>query len=263
MTKPFTFPFGQPLVKVHQTDTATNKKVFVLGVYASAVHAKWIGADNKEKVKALAVASEPYIFWHGFNAQEMINSINIPKELGRLEVPSDKSLNGPSSIALDNLFLVPLGFERKDAWLCDLLPESRVNPSQRKAIDLHYTPSLIEQYGLAPASIPDFDESEIERNAEQRKLEILAELEASGANTVVLLGDMPIRWFLNGFDKQYSKLSQFGNTKDTYGQKHPIEINNKMYDVIPLCHPRNAAKLGTYSQIWADLHDNWVKTNIQ
>lgn len=72
---------------------------------------------------------------------------------------------------------------------------------------------------------------------------------------------MPIRWFLNRFAKHYSKLSQFGNTKDTYGQKHPIEINNRVYDVIPLCHPRNAAKLGTYSQIWANLHDNWVKEN--
>jgi hypothetical protein len=47
-----TFPFGQPVRKVEQMDRS-SKKVFVLGVYASAVHAKWIGSDGKEKVRAL------------------------------------------------------------------------------------------------------------------------------------------------------------------------------------------------------------------
>jgi len=52
------YPFGSTLKKVEQQDKSP-KKVFVLGVYASAVHAKWIGADGKLKVTALAVASEP------------------------------------------------------------------------------------------------------------------------------------------------------------------------------------------------------------
>jgi hypothetical protein len=52
-----TFPFGQPAEALVQQDREP-KKVFVLGVYASAVHARWIGADERDRVKALAVASE-------------------------------------------------------------------------------------------------------------------------------------------------------------------------------------------------------------
>ena len=36
-----TFPFGQPVQKVVQTDRRP-KSVLVLGVYASAVHARWV-----------------------------------------------------------------------------------------------------------------------------------------------------------------------------------------------------------------------------
>jgi hypothetical protein len=257
--KEFYFPFGQKLSKVQQKDISGDKHVFVLGVYASAIHAKWIGADNKVKVRALAVASEPEIFWKGEDAEQKIKLIKIPHELGRLELPTDKSLNGPSGNALDNLFLAPLGYKRKQAWLCDLLPESRVNMSQKKALNKFYTKEIVEKYNFPTPAIPDFDEKEIERHSEKRKLEILSELEASGAKTLVLLGDHPIRWFLNLFDNKYSKLSQFGTTNETYGKKHEIKINNKLYSVIPLCHPRNASKLGTYSKQWFDLHEYWVK----
>ena len=61
------FPFGEKVRKVAQEDR-TPKEVFVLGVYASAVHARWVDADGKTVVKALAVASEPYIFWRGEGA---------------------------------------------------------------------------------------------------------------------------------------------------------------------------------------------------
>lgn len=253
------FPFGQKLTKVEQTDKAPNKKVFVLGVYASAVHARWLDKDRKQKVTAMAVAGEPYIFWRGDNAEQIISSIIIPKELGKLEQPTNKLMNGPSSIALDNLFLEPLGYNREQSWLCDLLPESRVNPDQRKVLNMFYNHEITSKYNLPPANIPDFDEGEIKRKSKQRHLEILKELEASGANTLILLGDFPIRWFLNFFVNKYSKLSNFGNTKETYGRRHNIMINNKSYSVIPLCHPRNAARLGRYSKKWAELHDNWVK----
>ena len=53
-----TFPFGQPIVSLAQSDRSP-KRVFILGVYASAVHARWVGEDGRSIVKALAVASEP------------------------------------------------------------------------------------------------------------------------------------------------------------------------------------------------------------
>ena len=107
----YTFPFGQPLQPVIQTDRSP-KKVFVLGVYASAVHARWIGPDSKPKINALAVASEPYIFWKGEGCDEIVRKIRIPKGLGHLE-PAAAMYNGPSGITLDSCFLSPLGLNRK------------------------------------------------------------------------------------------------------------------------------------------------------
>lgn len=250
------FPFGQKLTKVQQTETTPNKEVFVLGVYASAVHAKWLDKDGKIKVQALAVASEPEIFWKGEGVEEIIGKIDIPKEVGKL-IPANKNLNGPSGVALDDLFLKPLGYSREQAWLCDLLPESRVNPNQQKAVKMYN--DIAGQYGLPISTIPEFREDEIKENAVQRHLELLEELEKSGAKTIILLGDLPIRWFLHFFDKR-TKLSQFGNSQETYGQRHDILINDKTYSVIPLCHPRNAARLGAFSKTWAELHDGWVRT---
>ena len=131
-----TFPFGEPVRLVEQENRST-KRVFVLGVYASAVHARWVGADgrplgvprgtpqakrSRQIVRALAVASEPYIFWRGDGAEEIVKGIRIPAEFGVLEV-ADRRMNGPSGIALDEGILAPLGVSRDDAWLCDLVPQ--------------------------------------------------------------------------------------------------------------------------------------------
>jgi hypothetical protein len=71
---------------------------------ASAVHARWIDANGKQLVAALAVASEPDIFWTGENAEQIINGIHVPKEAGRLVVPG-RNLNGPSGKTLDQNIL--------------------------------------------------------------------------------------------------------------------------------------------------------------
>jgi uracil-DNA glycosylase len=260
-SRPLYFPFGQELKRVQQSDR-TPKKIFVLGVYASAVHARWVGADGREKIKAFAVASEPCIFWKGEKAEQIIATITIPNQLGKLTIPTDKKLNGPSGIALDELFLRPLGFEREDSWLCDLLPESRINPQQRKAINKHYNAEIFNKFNLTAATIPDFDEGELERQSATRQIEILEELVASKAETLILLGDIPIYWFLRFHHKRYSKLSQFGETRETYGKPHELRINDRSYNVVPLCHPRNAARLGTYGAKWASLHDMWKPEKI-
>lgn len=63
---------------------------------------------------------------------------------------------------------------------------------------------------------------------------------------------------LHFFDKR-TKLSEFGYSQETNGERHDILINNKTYSVIPLCHPRNAARLGAHSSNWADWHKAWVE----
>lgn len=252
----YNFPFGQALRKVAQKDK-TPKKTFVLGVYASAVHARWVDTNGKQKVAAMAVASEPDIFWRGENAEQIIAKIKIPEQLGQLLVPRDQRLNGPSGRALDRLFLEPLGLDRSSTWLCDLLPESRVNEKQRRALNKHYSKEMIHEFGLPQATIPDFDKAEL--NSRWRREEILEELEASQAETLLLLGDLPIYWFLRFHDKRFSRLAQFGESDLTYGSVHEISINNKTYKVIPLCHPRQADRLGTSTDKWGNLHEEWMK----
>ena len=107
----------------------------------------------------MAIASEPEIFWTGENAEEIISSIQIPEELGRLTIPRDENLNGPSGRVLDNKYLKPIGLTRDNAWLCDLLPQSRLNQNQIKAIEKHYTKEIIDRFGLSPVTIPKFKKS--------------------------------------------------------------------------------------------------------
>ena len=251
------FPFGQPLKKVQQTDR-TPKEVFVLGVYASAVHAQWNAPDGKIKVRALAVASEPYIFWKGDNAVNIIKGIEINKALGEL-IPAAANLNGPSGNTLDSQYLYPLGYSRDDAWLCDLLPYSRLNLNQAKAIEDNYT-VIAERLKLPKCNIPKL--SKIDLNNSDRRAEILSELQMSEASTVLLLGDLPIKHFLSYYSK-YKKLSDFHTISRKYGDNVEIKIEGKIYQVIPLVHPRQAGNLGFSSKDWSAYHNNWVIENLR
>lgn len=248
-----TFPFGQSVQEVVQTDR-TPKKVFVLGVYASAVHARWMNKEGKTVVNALAVASEPYIFWRGEDAESIIQRIAMPKELGKL-VPAKQEFNGPSGIALDNLILNPLGVERNQAWLCDLVPHSCVNPSQGKAIEREYLP-IIQRFNLTEPSVPPVPNQPTD---EGRRKAILNEIIESEARFLILLGDKPIQWFLSYFNEHWNKLSDFGRDGLSYGQLHNTNLSGKKIKVLPLAHPRQIAKLGQSSAAWYELHNKWLQ----
>ncbi len=246
------FPFGQKLHPLVQEDKSP-KKVFVLGVYASAVHARW--KNNGQIIcQALAVASEPRIFWDGNieEARDIIKSIAMPKELGTLE-PAGTQLNGPSAKVLDENILAPLGFSRKEAWLCDCLPETRLNPSQVKAIREKYNP-LIEEYGLNPVTIPTRPSTFCNK---ERSREITDELMQSQADLLVLLGDIPIAQYLKKVaDVPFSTLGEY---VDLYGYGNPVEImvNGKNIKVLPLAHPRQIGALGAHSEKWFLAHKEW------
>lgn len=248
----YLFPFGQKLHPLVQEDKSP-KKVFVLGVYASAVHARW-KKDNKIICQALAVASEPRIFWDGNveEAKAIIGSIPMPADLGHLE-PAGKQLNGPSAKVLDDHILAPLGFTRQDAWLCDLLPETRLNPSQSKALREKYEP-LMEHYGLNPVTIPKRPSKFCD---EARSKEITAELMASEAGMLVLLGDIPIGQYLKKVaEVPFSTLQEY---VDLYGYGNPTEwmVGRKKIQVLPLAHPRQIGALGAHSEKWCQTHMEW------
>lgn len=247
-----TFPFGQPVQEVVQKDR-TQKGVFVLGVYASAVHARWINVNGKTVVNSLAVASEPYIFWRGENADSIIQKIVIPKNLGVL-IPAKQEFNGPSGMALDNLILNPLGLDRQLVWLCDLVPHSCANPSQIKAIEREYVP-VVPKYGLAKHTVPPVPNSLTDGI---RRRAIMEEIIESESRVLILLGDMPIKWFLTYFDDRWKKLSDFEREAKSYGQLHKARMGSKEIYVLPLAHPRQIAKLGVSSVVWHETHERWL-----
>ena len=249
------FPFGQEVHPVVQEDR-TPKKVFVLGVYASAVHAKW-EKDGKVICQALAVASEPRIFWNGDEkeAKSIIEKIYVPKDVGEL-VPAGKHLNGPSAKVLDEKILAPLGFERKDAWLCDLLPETRLNQSQVKAVKYKYNP-LIEQYRLNAVTIPQRPNVFC---GEARCKEIVSELMKSEAKLLILLGDKPIKEFLTKVaDVSYDSLQKYVDLFG-YGNTSEVVINGNAIQVMPLAHPRQIGGLGRHSEKWNQAHMKWYES---
>ena len=252
----YLFPFGQELHPLIQQDQ-TEKKVFVLGVYASAVHAKW---KNKNKIisQALAVASEPRIFWDGDpeEAWEIIKKIEIPPEVGYLE-PASRQLNGPSAKVLDEDILAQLGYSRERAWLCDMLPETRLNPNQVKVIREKYDP-VAEQYHLNAVTIPLRPDTFCDA---KRCEEITDELLRSNADTFVLLGDLPIKQYLNKVAPvDFSSLAEH---TEKYGYGHPVltTIKGKTLNVIPLAHPRQIGALGAHSERWFNEHIKWEKSN--
>lgn len=250
----YRFPFGERLHRLVQEDR-TPKKVFVLGVYASAVHALWM-KDGKIKCRAMAVASEPRIFWNGNEdeAREIIGRIKIPSELGTLS-PAERSKNGPSAKVLDEQILAPLGFSRKDAWLCDLMPESRINKDQKKAIERCYN-EYIGKYHLNPVTVPERKSNFCDA---KRAQEILKEIEESDARLLVLLGDIPIKQFLKRVaDIPYSSLQEY---VDLYGYGNPtdVTIKGKTIKVLPLAHPRQIGALGYHSETWYRMHQEWEK----
>lgn len=248
----YLFPFGQELHPLVQEDKSP-KKVFVLGVYASAVHARW-KKDGQIICQALAVASEPRIFWDGNvdEAKRIIEAVVMPSELGVLE-PAGKQLNGPSAKVLDENILAPLGYTRADAWLCDCLPETRINSSQSRVIKERYNP-LIERYNLNPVTIPNRPTAFCDK---KRAEEITEELMGSQAEILVLLGDIPIAQYLKKVaDVPYATLGEY---VDLYGYGKATEtiINGKTIKVLPLAHPRQIGALGAHSERWCKVHREW------
>ena len=252
----YIFPFGQKLHPLVQEDQSP-KNVFVLGVYASAVHARW-KRNGQIVCQALAVASEPRIFWDGNSeeAKSIIGSIPIPKELGTLE-PAGKNLNGPSAKVLDECILAPLGFTRQDAWLCDCLPETRLNPSQIKAIREKYEP-LMDEFHLPKVTIPARPNAFCNQD---RSMEITEELMQSKAGLLVLLGDIPITQYLNRVaDVPYRTLGEYVELYG-YGNPSDVVIGGKTIRVLPLAHPRQVGALGTHSEKWYFAHQEWMQRN--
>ena len=167
-------------------------------------------------------------------------------------------LNGPSGVTLDDAFLSPLlrsqGVGREEAWLCDLLPESRCNAKQAEAIKREYVPRM-ERFGLPAYEYPPVP-SELADATRIGEIEQEV-LEASPA-IVVTLGDLPLKWFASKYGA-HSNLAAYGETERDYGRLHRIEIGGHRTLLLPLVHPRQAGRLGSHSPKWSVLHTYWTR----
>jgi uracil-DNA glycosylase len=125
-----------------------------------------------------------------------------------------------------------------------------VNPKQQAAIDRDYLP-LVKGHGLPTPSVPKVPKVLAD---DARRQAILGELRESQAPLLILLGDQPIKWFLRHFDRRWTKLSDFG----VYGKRHQVKLDGVEIEVLPLAHPRQAAKLGMSSEEWFEKHEEWI-----
>jgi len=246
------FPFGNPVKKVEQKERI-SRRVFVLGVHSSAINVRWITHDEKTFVMALAIDNEPDIYWRGSPAfiNRIIRRLNFPEELGTL-IPAHKDLNGAEGRALDYNLLGPLGLERTDTWLCNLIPFAIANKSQRKAIRKYMFHK--DRFKLpVPTIKPDVIKSKlIDRN---RIEEIAEEIIESKAELIITLGDLPLHHFVKHFDKSKNSLSAF----EKYGKLQDVKIADKDMLLLPVVHPRQAGRKGKYSKRWYGFHDYWVE----
>ena len=242
------FLFNEPVKKVEQSER-TTKKIFILGVYASAVHAKWFSPKGKTLIKALAVASEPYIFWRGDAVENIISNIKLPEGAGKL-VQADKDFNGPSGIALDKEYLSPLGINRNQCWLCDLVPYSMMNLSQLKAIMRN-----IDFLNELNIPFPTLKEASSENRviSDDRRNEILEEIKLSQAEYLITLGNEPITNFISKFCPEINELDR----GKSYGYPIEIDIKGIKIKLIRLVHPRQAGRLGLHDNDWYEAHQSW------
>ena len=94
----------------------------------------------------------------------------------------------------------------------------------------------------------------------KRCKEILAELKESQAELLVLLGDIPIKQFLNRVAKvDYASLQEYVDIFG-YGNHSSVTIDGCTIRVLPLAHPRQIGALGSHSEKWNVAHLKWEKS---
>lgn len=243
----YRFPFGLPLEPTPPQE-ARNAKAFVVGVYASAVHARWIGPDGKEACKALAVASEPHSFWDGAGADRIIRSMEAPEEMGRLE-PADRKFNGPSGETLREKYLAPLGLDVRDCWVTDLHDRYFLSPGNAKAIE-RYEQLRTKLRARIPRAVLPPRPSKVTPRPE-RMMRLREEFGRSGASCVITLGNEPIEPL---FGTTAPKLS-----RASYGEPEELQLFGRPVTVLRLCHPRQAGALGSSSSAWTTTHAEWIR----
>jgi hypothetical protein len=179
------FPFGQPVTWQHPG----AKPVLIIGVYPSTVHARWVDANGRTQIRAVAVANEPEPFWTGQDADTHISAVaaTVPGAAGRV-VPAPGH-NGPSGQALDASVLGPLGLTRDRIRVADVDNRYMANQAQQEAITRSYN-QLVDQGIVPPVSWRP--RRAITQIPSDRSPSLAQELDEAAPEWVITLGDEPL-----------------------------------------------------------------------
>ena len=137
------------------------------------------------------------------------------------------------------------------------MPESRINPSQHKVITERYNP-LIKKLNIEKELTVTVPRVPTVFCDMCRCKEITQEIAQSKAANLVLLGDIPVKQYLNRVvqDVGFTSLSEFQD-KQGYGSSTPITIDGIRLNLYVFAHPRQVATLGNYSKYWNEKHRGW------
>ena len=131
-----------------------------------------------------------------------------------------------------------------------------MNSDQEKAIRERYDP-VAHTLGLPAATVPPVPSRFA---TESRVEEIVEEFLASGAETLITLGDVPLKEFVAPLRLcEKTAIAHFGVQPGQYGQRHAFELRGRRFHLLPLVHPRQAAKLGAHSSQLPDAHAGWIR----
>lgn len=250
----YKFAFGTPLTPTRPSiPEVLPADVFVLGVYPSAVHARWTGRDGDVLCAALAIAPEPHSFWDGADAPERIAGVvsRMPPSAGRLS-SAGGSVNGPSGRVLIDRYLKPLALPRNRCWITDLHNTYFLSPGNAEALANYRRFKVDRCPELPDADLPSRPPAVTPIEARVRELR--REFERAAPRCVVTLGSEPLAVVLGRAARPLDLAD--------YGTPTRVEIWGREVTLLRLCHPRQAGGLGAHSPEWKSAHDAWF-TRVQ
>lgn len=252
-----TFPFGQPSGRC-QPQRVAEAEAFVMGVYPSALHIRWVNQDFR--VAALAVDEEPWPFWDGADQDQRVQTwqtkVGWQPAWGKV-APAGR-LNGSSGVSVRDHVLNALGIEIGRVWLTDAVPFFHVHRgpgTQGAAMSSRYD-VFARQHGLPLHNLPDRPSPDrlIQYAVEQELVRLREELLDSKASLVITLGNEALAVAAALVEGDLPRALSPGAT---YGATSTTRIEGRTIQVLPLVHP------GQRAAVWRAAHDRWRESRAE
>ncbi len=248
------FPFGAPLSKCRPS-ADSERRLFVLGAYPSALHVTWHPPKPHRRVLALPVADEPEPFWTGHDQAVHLEawraSVGFHDGWGRVE-PCGR-FNGSSGAWVEERVLAPLGAKRTESWITDCLDTYRASNGVAGRIADTYAPFAIENEAAVANLLPHPDEHAIVREALATETDRLrAELDRAKPEIVVTLGNAALRVLreiVTVVDDPGCALV----ADERYGTARRITLGSRASRWLPLAHPAAPTR-------YQLAHERWIES---